>query len=201
MIVAGTVEDAVRDSGDWVFLDLGFSAKSRSCGIAVGDERPCQVSYGELGHRLLALTRRATRPVNLLIEAPLSVAFTKDKDGNPTGRQIEKRGGDTRYWYVGPGAAMMVAATYLVRQLSDSVPVNEVRLFEGFASFKGKGSRSSHVDDVCALRDVVWGRGSRGRIVGPDELRMSEDDDLRSAFAVAGMDFGIPAVVLVEGEA
>ena len=201
MIVAGTVEDAVRDSGDWVFLDLGFSAKSRSCGIAVGDERPCQVSYGELGPRLLALTRRATRPVNLLIEAPLSVAFTKDKDGNPTGRQIEKRGGDTRYWYVGPGAAMMVAATYLVRQLSDSVPVNEVRLFEGFASFKSKDSPSSHVDDVCALRDVTWGRGGRGKIVRPDKLRMSGDDDLRSAFAVAGMDIGIPAVALVESEA
>ena len=199
MIVAGTVEDAVRDSGDWVFLDLGFSAKSRSCCIAVGDEPPSHVFYGELGSRLLALTRRATRPVNLLIEAPLSVAFTKD--GNPTGRRIEIRGRDTRYWYVGPGAAMMVAATYLVRQLSDSVPVNEVRLFEGFASFKRKGLRSSHVDDVCALRDVAWGRGGRGRIVGPDKLRMSGDDDLRSAFAVAGMDLRIPAVVLVEGEA
>ena len=85
--------------------------------------------------------------------------------------------------------------------VKDSKPEKDIRLFEGFASFKRRGSRSSHADDVCALRDVVWRRGHRGRIVGPDKLRMGGDDVLRSAFKVAGMELGIPAVMFVDGAA
>ena len=110
MIVAGRVDEAVRESGDWVFVDIGFSSKLKSCCIAVDDADPYHVSYGELGFRLACLTTRETGTVNLVIEAPLSVAFSKD--GNPTGRQIETRRRidtcrrETRYWYIGPGAAV-----------------------------------------------------------------------------------------------
>ena len=204
MIVAGTVDEAVRESGDWVFADLGFSSKSKSCCIAVGDADPFHLTYGELASRLECLTTGAAGPVNLLLEAPLSVAFSKD--GNPTGRRIEARRRvetgrtETRFWYVGPGAAVLIAATYLLRLLHDTNPVNEVRLFEGFASFKSKRTRTSHVEDVMALRDVAWGSGNRGRVVGLDDLKARSGDVLCSAFAVAGLDFGIPAVVLVEEE-
>lgn len=205
MIVAGRVDEAIRASGDWVFVDIGFSSKSKSCCIAVGDADPFHISYGELGPFLVRLTTRETDAVNLVIEAPLSVTFSMD--GNPTGRQIEMRRRidtcrrETRYWYVGPGAVVLTAATYLLFQLKQANQENQIRLFEGFASFKSNPPPSSHVDDICALRDVVWGRDSRGRIVGPDELKLNCDDVLRSAFEVAGMDFGIPAVVLVEEKA
>ena len=86
-----------------------------------------------------------------------------------------------RRWYIGPGAATMVAATCLVRRLKNLRPENDIRLFEGFVSFKR--------------------RGDRGKIVGPDKLRMSEDNVLRSAFKVAGMDLGIPAAVFADCEA
>ena len=128
----------------------------------------------------------------------MSVSF--NAHGNPTGRHIERRCSRTRYWYVGPGAAVLIAATYLMRRLVDSSPLNEVRLFEGFASFKHEGARTSHADDVRALRDVVWRRGDRGRIVGPNALKRNCADVLQSAFTVAGMDLGVPAVVLVEDE-
>ena len=229
MIVAGTVDEAVRESGDWVFVDLGFSSKSRSCCMAVGDADPFHLTYGELGPRLERLTTGGAGPVNLLVEAPLSVAFSKE--GNPTGRRIERRRrietgqAETRFWYVGPGAAVLIAATYLLRRLHDANPVNEVRLFEGFASFKSKRTRTSHanpvnevrlfegfasfkskrtrtshVEDVMALRDVAspaWGRGNRGRVVGLDDLKAKSGDVLRSTFVVEGMHLGIPAVVLM----
>ena len=205
MIVAGTVDEAVRESGDWVFVDLGFSAQSKSCCIAFGDAEPFHLTYGELGSRLECLTTAGAGPVNLLLEAPLSVAFSKD--GNPTGRWIETRRRietgqrETRFWYVGPGAAVLIAATYLLRRLHDANPVNEIRLFEGFASFKSKRTRTTHVEDVMALRDVAWGRSDRGRVVGLDDLKARRGDVLHSAFAVTGMDLGIPAVVLLEEEA
>ena len=197
MIVPGTREAASRDSGEWVFVDIGFSQKSKTCGIAIGDSKPHVILYGDLGCRIADELKKGSSPLNLLIEAPLSVAF--NANGCPTGRKIEKRGGDTRYWYVGAGAATLLATTYLLRRLYyDMHSVREVRLFEGFASFKSKESHSSHAADVSKLRSVIWGGRDNGTIVGPEGLKMSGDDILQSAFAVSGMDFGVPAVVMVE---
>ena len=77
-------------------------------------------------------------------------------------------------------------------------PMREIRLFEGFASFKSQGKTSSHAADVAKLRRIAWGESDEGRIVGRDGLKMRDDDVLHSAFAVSGMDFGVPAVVVVE---
>ena len=196
MIVPGVRDQARRDSGQWVFVDIGFSGHSKTCGIAIGDSQPRDVRYGDLASRIALELEAGASPLNLLIEAPLSVAFKAD--GNPTGRRIEKKNGQTRYWYVGAGAAVLLATTYLLRCLYDMRPSREVRLFEGFASFKSKKRRSSHADDVSNLRSVAWGDIQKGTIVEEGRLKMRDDDILVSAFAVSGMDFGIPAVVVVD---
>ena len=152
--------------------------------------------YGDLEFRIADELAKGSFPLNLLIEAPLSVAF--NVHGNPTGRRIERRGRDTRYWYVGAGAVTLLATTYLLRKLHDGKPTREIRLFEGFASFKSKGATSSHADDISKLRSVAWGESDRGRIVDREGLKMRDEDILRSAFAVSGMDFGVPPVVVVE---
>ena len=196
MIVPGVREQARRDSGQWVFVDIGFSGSSKSCGIAIGDSQPRDLRYSDMVSRIARELEAGASPVNLLIEAPLSVAF--NASGNPTGRTIEKKGRQTRYWYVGAGAAMLLATTHLLRCLNDMRPSREVRLFEGFASFKSRGRRSSHADDVSNLRSIVWGGSHKGTIVEAGRLKMRNDDILVSAFAVSGMDFGIPAVVVVD---
>lgn len=196
MIIPGTPAMASRDSGVWVFVDMGFSKNSKSCGIAIGECEPYVVRYGDLGPRIACELSKGSPPLNLLIEAPLSVAF--NNRGNPTGRKIEKRRRYTRYWYVGAGAATLLATTHLLRRLHEMHPAREIRLFEGFASFKSKRATFSHAVDVSDLRSVVWGESENGKIVGCDELKMEKGDILRSAFAVSGMDFGIPAVVVVE---
>jgi hypothetical protein len=69
---------------------------------------------------------------------------------------------------------------------------------EGLVSFKPKGIASSHTADAVALREVVWQENSsRGRIIAPEELALSEGDRVVSAFRVAGMDFGVPPIVVV----
>lgn len=198
MIRAGTTAEANRHSGEWVFVDLGFAEKAKSCGLLLGNGEPDEVSFSQLKARLLEVVASDDRPLNLLIEAPLSVAF--NEHGNPTGRTVEKRENRTRYWYVGLGCSVLVAATYLLRALHDANPRREIRLFEGLASFKPKGVRSSHSNDVINLRKVIWdGDSTTGFVVPAERLAVSNKHELRSAFVVAGMDFGVPAVVVLGG--
>ena len=196
MLVPATENDATPNSGEWVFVDIGFSRNSRSCGFAVGDSEPQEVVFGSLAPQILSVIGKGRGPLNLLIEAPLSVAF--NAKGNPTGRRIEKRGYCTRYWYVGSGCTVLVATTYLLRELYEANSTRRVRLFEGFVSFKEQGASSFHTGDVAELRNIAWSRGQTpGRVVGPHELKAEKGDILCSAFAVSGMDLGVPPVVVV----
>lgn len=196
MIWAGSVREATRDSGEWLFVDIGFSCEGASCGILFGEGKPAAVTFGGLREQVVGAAVRSDAPLNLVIEAPLSVAF--NSRGNPTGRSIERQGTKTRYWYVGLGCAVLCAATYLLRSVVDAGAKREVRLFEGFVSFKPQRTRSSHVGDVQALRDVVWYPDQRrGVIVAPEQLAVKTTDTVCSAFKVAGLDLGIPPVITV----
>jgi hypothetical protein len=195
MIRSGRLDELDPQSGDWLFIDLGFSSKERTCGIAHGEGTPQCVTFGDLRRQVFQIAAAVRVPLNLLIEAPLSVAF--NADGNPTGRSIEREGSQTRYWYYGLGCGVLVAATYLVRGLLDHPGPQPIRLFEGFVSFKQKGKKSHHGDDVQALRAVVWDRSRRaGAVCSPERLKLEATDRVESAFKVVGIDLGVPPVVI-----
>jgi hypothetical protein len=199
MIRAGTIQEAQPTLGQWVFVDLGFASNAKSCGLSIGQLEPEELTFADLSSRLRVLAREEGPPLNLVLEAPLSVAFSCA--GNPVGRSIEQREGQTpRYWYLGLGCGVLMAATYLLQSLREAMPRREVRLFEGLASFKPKGEKSSHAADVQKLRSIIFEPDAPpGRIIAPETLRINPTDQLRSAFAVSGMDFGIPPVLMVEG--
>ena len=94
-IRAATVAEASRSSGEWVFVDLGFSSQTKSCGLLVGEDKARALSFAQLQNEILSICAKGTAPLNILLEAPLSVAF--GPNGNPTGRSVEKRNGQTRY--------------------------------------------------------------------------------------------------------
>ena len=131
--------------------------------------------------------------MNLLLEAPLSVVF--NKGGNPDHRSCDKRGDQYRDWYVNAGAATLVAAGHLLRTLHDCESQREVRLFEGLVSFKSQDDKSSHTSDVLALKNAVWNPRKR-QVVNPNELTINDGDRVESAFAFAGMNFGVPLVII-----
>jgi len=188
MIYPGSVAQVQWGSGEWIFLDIGFSSKKKSCGLLVRNEdRPRCVTFASAKSEIEREVNKGN-PLNLVIEAPLSVCF--DSLGNPTGRQIEKKGGRTRYWYMGAGSAMMVASMYLLRELSKRE--TSIRLFEGFVSYKSQGP-SDHEKDVRALQATAR-NPALGLIHGPNDLKRP-DDKLSSAFIVAGFDCGVPAVI------
>jgi hypothetical protein len=190
----GQPEDIHWSSGYWVFLDIGFSGRSRTSGLLIHDSTARELLFSEAVDEVITAAKRPGR-LNLVIEAPLSAAF--DPRGNSRGRSIEKRGTQTRYWYVGPGCAVMVAATYLLRRLRDASPTADIILFEGFVSYKERRAASRHSQDVELLREVVRSPAEfAGSIVTGDDLAVSADDTVVSAFAVAGMDFGVPPVII-----
>jgi len=127
-IHAATIAEGGRSSGEWVFIDLGFASQAKSCGLLVGEDEARALSFSQLQTEILSNCIQRKTPLNALLEAPLSVAF--GPNGNPTGRSVEKRNGQTRYWYVGLGCSVLVAATYLLRSIHDLPFHREIRLFE-----------------------------------------------------------------------
>lgn len=195
LIRAGQLHEAHKESGEWVFVDPGFAMDGRSsCGLleASAGREPVPVTFSELKKQLEAIAIDGDRPLNLVIEAPLSVVFSAS--GNPAGRSFERRGRESRYWYVGLGCSVLTSATYLLRAITDVRPTREIRLFEGFVSFKAK-SKSDHCKDVQNLKEVVWDQ--RKDCIVAAKAR-DERHTIRSAFAVAGMDYQVPPVVIVE---
>ena len=137
----------------------------------------------------------------MLLEAPLSVAFRQN--GNPTRRLCDTHDGRHRDWYVNAGATTLVAAGYLLRALHGCQRQRDVRLFEGFASFRRPQDRprtnaeriAAHLADVLALRNAVWNQNN-AQIFGPGELRQHSNDRIESAFPFLDDDL-IPPVIRI----
>jgi len=92
----------------WLFLDIGFSRDARSSGFLVGDGQPTKLQFGQAKQEIIKRVAASATVVKLVIEAPLSVCFSKQ--GNPKGRSIEEDGSRTRYCCNGLGCSVMVAA-------------------------------------------------------------------------------------------
>ena len=90
----------------------------------------------------------------------------------------------------------MVAATYVIREIQDAAPRIPINLFEGFVSYKEKGKKSDHALDVRLLKEVVQQPNHfRDSIIAVEEFRLDPQDKLVSAFAVSGLNCGIPTVI------
>jgi hypothetical protein len=120
MLRGGTREQITWRDGNWLFLDIGFSANKSSSGLLIGDGEAHTLQFGEAKQRIVEHVKRATSPTSLVIEAPLSVCF--NRSGNPTGRLIERESVEgktkTRYWHAGLGCSVMLAAMYLIRDIA-----------------------------------------------------------------------------------
>lgn len=198
-IRAGTASDLGHDTGLWVFVDVGFSRSGKTGGLLLHDGEPRELTFAQLGAELVSLARGAPSPMNLVLEAPLSAAFTAE--GNPAGRAMEKDDASHRYWYAGLGCQVTIAAAYLLRAMLDSDPIRDLRLFEAFVSFKHKGKKSSHAADVLAMRAVAWDfPGATGHVLAPDQVMGPHAARVQSAFKVFGFDCGVPPVIVTRVE-
>ena len=194
MIEAGLHSQITWGEGNWVFLDIGFSRDARSCGVLMGDGNPASAKFGEAKRLILARTKAAQAPLNLVIEAPLSVCSMppETQKVDPSRKRVARHVTGT----YGTGCSVMVAAIYLVRDLENGRLDYPVRLFEGFISYKDPSVPSDHERDVLLLREVVRDPDKfKDSLFSPEQLKQNSTDELLSAFRVAGYHFGIPPVI------
>lgn len=200
---AGTMCELIEPNGDWIFVDIGFSCRKKTCGYLLsspdgtgGEARGTAVTYGELTLRLTTLVRQPDSPLHLVLEAPLSAAF--GAEGNPVGRSGEKQGSRHRYWYEGLGCSVLVASLYLIRSVSEAGLAREARVFEGLVTFKDRSKPSSHVADVEALMALVRSGGTTdGEFIEPKPLDDQGDAMLESTLGLLGLDLTPPPIIKV----
>ena len=128
-------------------VDLGYSAKTRSCGIArLSSSDARELCFGECIEYVLQLIRKYG-PHTLILEAVLSTYHSHN--GNPEIRGEFEKG---RGWYHGPGVTTYAAALRFLDQIDRQLPEGLILpLAEGFLSYKPV--RTSHVADAQRLVD------------------------------------------------
>ncbi len=193
---AGSKSELLVTTHPWVILDIGFS-QNKSCGLILGSCEPICLNFGETCRAVADWINHQNSPINLMIEAPLSMAF--DLKDNPVPRKVEKLGSITRPWYSGPGATVLVAAIHLIAYLRDRCPDASIVLFEGFVSFKPREGKSDHRWDANRLSESVRS-GPSASVEFWDEADLRADGTtLMSVFVPCGFNPGIPAIVRVLG--
>lgn len=128
-------------------IDLGYSATTKSCGIAYSrDSESHALCFGECVDYAAQLIRK-DGACNLILEAVLSTYHSPA--GNPNIRGDFEKG---RGWYHGPGVTTFAAALRFLEQLDEQLPqFIQLPLIEGFLSYKPV--RTLHTDDARRLVD------------------------------------------------
>lgn len=201
IIRAGKEEEININSNNWIFLDIGFSNKSKSCGLLIEnfekelDEnvkngRAIEVLYSDAVKIICDCINMSEKSVNLVIEAPLSMMF--DSKGNPVGRKkiknidLEKIKDEEktkiRYWYYRAASTVTLATLFLIKEINEKFKNKNkvIRLFEGFI-FKSKNNQTSHAEDAILLRDIVAKK--KGKIVSFE----GEYSRIETIFTILGM--------------
>lgn len=140
-----------------ITIDLGFSGSRSSCGIASsahGVLTPGRLFTFGLAVRHVRKFVRAHPTCVLILEAPLSGTFRAD--GNPVPRGDFERGPRPRWWSINAGAAMCLAALFLLRRIiapEEQKTHARISVIEGFVS----RGRVPHAAVAEALRDAFIG--------------------------------------------
>ena len=144
------------------------------------------------------LQKKDAKDLNLVIEAPLSVAF--QENGNPTMRVCDRFMGKPRPYYTNAGATTFIAAHMLFRELRTVQVRRTVNLFEGFLSFKSSGWKSDHIEDVRKMKTAIW-TGRNCKVFAPADLPTESNHRMESA-AFPFLDISlIPPVIRLNSEA
>lgn len=142
-------------------VDLGFSGQARSCGVAATHDaqpaRPAAQRFGECVSTVIDFAREHHEVV-LLVEAPLCASF--DGRGNPAPRGAFERSPRARWWSLGAGAAMALAAQHFLSAIHHAVSGSTVHLAEGFVVGADSGQHCQVATDLmlafAGLNDSAW---------------------------------------------
>ena len=196
-IRAGSQVEINTLEGDWLFIDLGFHGTEATSGVLKilnpGAQEALQGNF-TFGDTVDVTTQtiheRVRTPLNLVLEAPLSMTF--GNAGNPITRACDIGNGLARPWTAGAAPIVTVSAISLLTKLRDAGIEREVRLFEGFVSGRPD---LDHVGVCRLLRDAVWQLTERQIFVG-DEIKQNANDEFLTILWILGMGpIAVPPVI------
>jgi hypothetical protein len=198
MLRAGRAETYSRNPNDWILIDVGFSGRqasgsvSRSSGVLLpGDDRARNVTWSDACDLVGACSAGRSSPLNLMLEAPLSIAF--DASGNPAARSFERRKAQSRAWYLQGGVVTLFSAALMLIRLAERSQV-PIALYEAIISFKT--SKTDHAADAQLMRTAAT--NSNLTPLEADKIRERPTDMLESSLCRFGYDFGIPPVFVID---
>ena len=144
-------------------VDMGFSGKSASCGYAfraVGDQHSTSknMMFAQCSNAVVEQIKKLGNLL-LIIEAPLSAAF--DSKGNPQSRGSFESTPKPRWWSLGPGASMSLAAMYFLKRLAAHIPTShQCHLVEGYVVGADSGNDAdvavALIQAVCSEHKCAW---------------------------------------------
>ncbi len=193
-IKAGDAYKFSRDPDEWIFVDLGFSGRrsngtvQKSTGLKLPGEDSRNCTWSEAIDRTKSCLANIDKSIYMMLEAPLSVAFSKE--GHPVPRVFEKNGTAVRYWYMQSGAVVLISAFYFLQHLRTTTK-HTVNLYESFISFK-KG-RTEHYADCDAMKKAIL--NNQKPIT---EFTQKPEDTLECITKSTGWDFGVPPVFCID---
>ena len=142
-------------------VDLGFSGAARSCGVSATHDaettRPATQRFDECVSTAIDFASEH-REIVLVIEAPLCAAF--DDRGNPAPRGAIERSPRARWWSLGAGAAMALAAQHFLSAVHDAAPESTIHLVEGIVIGADSGDHGQVASGLMlafvGLNDCAW---------------------------------------------
>ena len=140
-------------------IDLGFSGKTASCGLAFCNPQGALIESSNYKFYDCALKAAELLAANknsvMILEAPLSAAF--NNAGNPQPRGDFEAIPKPRWWSIGPGATMSLAAMYFLKEICQRVPKEiSCNLIEGYVTGDESGN---HADVAESLLNNLWSAG------------------------------------------
>jgi len=130
-----------------IVVDIGYSAKRRTCGISWSDDKCEKYQFGE-AIRCVAEQINNYKIQVIVLEAVLSTYHVDN--GNPDIRGDFERG---RGWYFGAGVLTFAAAKRFLSELVYELE-KDIYLAEAFLSRQGKNG--SHCEDAKLIRKEFW---------------------------------------------
>ncbi|WP_415406788.1 hypothetical protein ACLHDG_13620 [Sulfurovum sp. CS9] len=140
----------IKKIHNWFIVDVGYSNSRKSCGVVIVRNNEViekkDIVFSGMKEKFQKFYDKCeNEKIGLILEAPLSMAFDKNK--NPLGRkELEKEEGVTRYWYYGAGATVTLGALEFINRIKNILTCN-IYLFEGFVSFKKNENENRKKDE------------------------------------------------------
>ena len=175
-----------------VAVDIGYSSKGKTCGIACCPEDVEEEIYKknpmtfQEAIKFIKDVLENRSEITLVLEAPLSRCHYEHHDELPGNPQLRGEFEKGRGWYWGAGATTALAAIRLIEVLSTTLKDKTVYVAEAFLS--NKAGKTSHREDAKNIANTI-----------SETEEEKFDNEVGKVVEISSCIKGIPPVYVIRG--